>query len=169
MRTFRFVVVCSALLVSGSVVARATVAPSEPSGSLAVFNAVGTLAVHGDGVIFGVVGQGSLVLVNYRPGVPGATPMVSGATAHVEDGLVVYSGANIRFLLPEGRYSIQTSGSGIDLSAVGRGAISSIPPANAGPSGPPPGGLVALDGASFASFSAFGSSPGIFGPHALPS
>lgn len=168
MRTLRFVVLCSALLVSGGAVARASVAPPEAPGSLAVSDATGTLGVHGDGVIFGVVGQGSLVLASYRPTAPGAAPAVSGATAHVEDGLVVYSGADIRFLLPEGRYTIQTSGGGIDLSAVGKGSISigALPDTSLG--APAPGGLVALDGANAVPFSAF-VSPGLFSPHAVSS
>jgi len=165
MRCLRFVAVCTALLVPGAAVARADVTSPQAPGSLAVSDGAGALAVHGAGVIFGVVGQGSLVLVSYRPGAVGAVPAVSGAAARIQNGLVVYTGADIRFLLPEGRYSIQTSGSGVDLSAVGRGSISVSSVSAAGLINPPPGGLVALDGASSVSLAAF-ASPGLFSPHA---
>lgn len=166
MRRLGLVAACSALLLSGTGIARADVVAPQAPGSLAVSNGAGTLAVHGGGVIFGVVGQGSLILVSYRPGALSGTPAVSGATARMEDGGVVYSGTDIRFLLPEGRYSIQASGSGIDLSAVGRGSISVSAVATGGGTNLPPDGSVALDGASTVSFATF-VSPGLFAPHAV--
>jgi hypothetical protein len=166
MRDRRLIVVLSALLVSAAGVARADVVSPQAPGWLAVSDGAGTVSIRGDGVIYGLVGQGSLVLMNYKPGVAGGAPAVTGATAHVSDGLVVYSGLDIRFLLPEGRYDIEVIGSGIDLSAVGHGTASVVPPTAGAPAASSSGQMV-LNGASPVSVDTLTTS-GSFGPHTLP-
>jgi hypothetical protein len=39
---------------------------------------------------------------------------------------VVYSGSDVRFLFPGGKYTIQIEGTDIDISAVGRGNVSAV-------------------------------------------
>ena len=39
---------------------------------------------------------------------------------------IQYSGSDIRFLFPNGRYAFRVDGVGIDISAVGKGAVSAI-------------------------------------------
>ena len=41
-------------------------------------------------------------------------------------GNVVYTGSDVRFLFPGGRYTLVVDGAGIDLSAVGTGKLTAV-------------------------------------------
>jgi hypothetical protein len=92
-------------------------------GSLAVNGANGSLVVTGQGVIFGYFDQGSLLVFRYSPDSPNDAISVEGASARSGSGVTIYSGSQVRFLLPAGHYTVEVVGSGIDVSAVGHGTI----------------------------------------------
>jgi hypothetical protein len=96
-------------------------------GSLAVSGASARIIyVHGSGLIFGHVNQGTVTVVDYRPS-DQAVPQVTGSMVKAPVGTgTQYSGTDIRFLLPNGTYSLRLDGVGIDISAVGKGAVSAI-------------------------------------------
>ena len=97
---------------------------SASDGALAVSSAEGTISVQGRGLVFGQLDQGSLSIIDFRPDDPTSVITVSGAKARTSWGVTVYAGTGVRFLLPAGKYMIRLNGAGIDLSAVGKGAIS---------------------------------------------
>ena len=82
------------LVVLAAPAAALAAADATGDGSLAVTRASGTIFVQGRGVIYGHFGS-------------------SG----------VYTGTDVRFLLPSGRYTIELIGVRIDASAVGRGNV----------------------------------------------
>ena len=93
-------------------------------GALAVSAAEGTISVQGRGLLFGQLDQGALSIIDFRPDDPTSAITVSGAKARTSWGVTVYAGTSVRFLLPAGKYVIRLNGSGIDLSAVGKGTVS---------------------------------------------
>jgi hypothetical protein len=93
------------------------------NGSLVVTNAwVRQIVVQGNGLIFGHVDSGTLTVVSYDP-VDLRLPQVSGAVGRVVGNTMRYSGQDMRFLFPNGRYLITLEGAGIDISAVGQGTV----------------------------------------------
>lgn len=121
--------------------------PAGPSpGSLAIDAGNGTIVVSGDGVIFGYIDQGSLLVFSYRPYDPSASISVENARVSSNPTLTAYYGSGVRFLLPAGHYSIQIVGSGIDVSAVGAGTVT------AAGAGTGSDGWIAFDGGSQVSF-----------------
>ena len=103
----------------------ALAARSAPGdGSLVVSDAGGTIIVQGKGLIFGHFDRGSVTVLLYKAD-GNAAPSVSGAKMKpVDRNLnVVYSGNDIRFLFPGGKYMLRFDGVGIDISAVGKGTV----------------------------------------------
>jgi hypothetical protein len=96
-------------------------------GSLAVSGASARIiVVVGSGLIYGHIDQGTLTVFYYRP-VDTSTAQVSGTITKAPVGTAtLYSGSDIRFLLPNGRYWVRMDGSGIDISGVGKGTVSAI-------------------------------------------
>jgi hypothetical protein len=96
-------------------------------GSLVVSAANARLAVSGHGLIFGHLARGTITVVgDYKPDDTTALPTISGAKLRFTGGNLVYSGSDIRFLFPGGRYSLVVDGTGIDLSAVGSGRLTAL-------------------------------------------
>jgi hypothetical protein len=124
MRRACLIAVVSCLILPGAALAgdRSGVA-QQADGSLAVTAASGTIIVQGGGLIYGHLTQGTLWIVQYKPDDPTAVFSVTGAKAHLSGGYVVYSGSDIRFLLPAGRYVIELNATGVDISAVGHGIV----------------------------------------------
>jgi hypothetical protein len=119
------VVLATWLLLPAAAPARDVAGAGE--GSLTVTGASGSLLLTGKGLIFGHVDRGTVTVLSYKPD-GNAVPAVSGARMRLVGSTtnVVYSGGDIRFLFPGGRYSIEIEGSGIDISAVGKGTISAL-------------------------------------------
>jgi hypothetical protein len=94
-------------------------------GSLALNSASGTIYVSGRGLIYGHFDSGTLMVLDYRPDDGVSTPVVSSGKGKFVKGTGsgVFAGADVRFLLPSGRFTIELIGVGIDASAVGRGSI----------------------------------------------
>jgi hypothetical protein len=95
-------------------------------GALAVSSASARLiTVKGSGLIFGHIDQGTVTVLSYDAADTSA-PQITGAVPRIVGNAVVYSGADIRFLFPNGRYSLRFEGTGIDISAVGKGSIAAF-------------------------------------------
>ena len=96
-------------------------------GSLVVSGASARIIfVQGNGLVFGHINQGTLTVVDYR-GADQSNAQVSGSMLKLPAGSTIqYSGSDIRFLFPNGRYAFRVDGVGIDISAVGKGAVSAI-------------------------------------------
>jgi hypothetical protein len=93
-------------------------------GSLVVSGASARLiTVKGSGLIFGHIDQGTVTVVDYSAA-DSSAPQISGASGKVIGSMVVYAGADVRFLFPNGRYSLRFDGTGISISAVGKGWVS---------------------------------------------
>jgi hypothetical protein len=136
MRRLCLIVLVSVLTVPAAAVAASQVANGGSAagvsravgdGSLAVAGASGTIIVAGKGLIFGHFDEGTLTVLDYKSDDPTATLSVTGAKLKVNQGLSVYSGSDVRFLLPSGRYTVRLVGTGIDASAVGVGYVGTIP------------------------------------------
>jgi hypothetical protein len=92
-------------------------------GSLGVTGGSGTLFVQGRGVIYGHFASGTLMVLDYKSDDGVSVPAVSNARGKLVRGSGVFSGTDVRFLLPSGRYTVELIGVGIDMSAVGKGSI----------------------------------------------
>jgi hypothetical protein len=91
-------------------------------GSLAVANAnVKSIVVVGHGLIYGYVDQGAVTVISYVPDDSNQF-QISGAAAPTKPatGGARYAGSAMRFLI-SGTYTLKFEGSGINLSAVGKG------------------------------------------------
>ncbi|MEI8104979.1 MAG: hypothetical protein WCH31_03930 [Actinomycetes bacterium] len=111
-------------------VAPAAALPADRSagdGSLAVTSVNGKMILQGRGLVYGHLSSGAFVVLDYRPDDPTDISAVSGSRGRIVGGVLTYAAASdIRFALPSGRYTIQISGAGIDLSAVGRGTLTYV-------------------------------------------
>ena len=94
-------------------------------GAVALNSASGTIYVSGHGLIYGHFDSGTLMVLDYHPDDGVSTPVVSSGKGKFVKGAGsgVFAGADVRFLLPSGRYTIELIGVGIDASAVGKGSI----------------------------------------------
>jgi hypothetical protein len=92
-------------------------------GSLGVSGASGTIFIQGRGVIYGHFDSGTLMVLDYKPDDGVSTPAVSAGKGKLVRGGGSFTGLDIRFLFPSGRYTVELIGVGIDMSAVGRGSI----------------------------------------------
>jgi hypothetical protein len=109
---------CAATALAGGV--------ASGDGSLVVSGAsVRLLVVTGNGLIFGHVNQGTLTILDYSGDPPSV--QMNGSVLKLQVGSSTqYSGSDIRFLFPNGHYTLRFDGVGIDLSAVGKGAVTAI-------------------------------------------
>jgi hypothetical protein len=123
MRKLILILLAAVLLLPAA--ARAGLA-SPGDGSLVVSGADGKLTVHGKGLIFGHLDHGTITVVDYNPDSNTALPSVSGAKLKLVGGKVVYSGNDVRFLFPGGRYTLIVEGTGIAISAVGNGKFTAL-------------------------------------------
>src|SRR5262245_48776513 len=93
---------------------------AQGDGSLVVSNVDGVITVQVKGVIFGHFDHGSMTVLEFKadgnalPTVSSAKQKLSGAKLNV-----VYSGSDVRFLFPDGKYTLRFDATGVDLSAVG--------------------------------------------------
>jgi hypothetical protein len=123
MRRLSFVLLAFLLLLPAAAFARDVQAGD---GSLQVSNAwVRLIVVKGDGLVYGHIDSGTLILVGYDAA-DTRSWQVSGAPAKVVGGLVRYSGSDLRFLFPNGHYVLRLEGDGIDFNAVGKGTVTAF-------------------------------------------
>jgi hypothetical protein len=122
MRRFALVLLASLLLAPAAFADRRVAG----DGTLAVSGASArVIVVKGSGLIFGHIDQGTLTVLSYDAAGTSA-PQITGATARIVANVVVYSGTDIRFLFPNGHYSLRFEGTGIDISAIGRGNVAAF-------------------------------------------
>src|SRR5689334_10581446 len=112
---------CTLLLVASLALPAAATARdvSSTDGSLSVEHATGSVILTGKGLLFGHVEHGTVTVLSFKPD-GNAVPTVSGAKMKLVGSAinVAYSGNDVRFLFPGGRYSLEIDGTGIDVSAV---------------------------------------------------
>jgi hypothetical protein len=124
MRKLCLIMLASVLLVPGYALAERA-APGD--GSLVVTDANARISVSGKGLIFGHLDRGSVTVVgDYKPDDNSALSSVTGAKQRIVGKNVVYTGSDVRFYFPGGRYKLIVDGVGINLSAVGNGTFSAI-------------------------------------------
>ena len=68
-------------------------------------------------MIYGHFDQGTLIVIDYKADDSSDAAAVTGAKLKGRS----YTGADVRFLFPSGRYTLTLIGNGINLSAVGQG------------------------------------------------
>lgn len=119
MRRFSLILALSLLAFPAAAFAR-TAAVGD--GSLSIANAnVNWIFVSGHGLIYGYVDQGAVTVYSYTPDDSNQF-QISGAAAPTKTpaGGTRYTGSAMRFLI-SGAYLIKFEGTGINLSAVGKG------------------------------------------------
>jgi hypothetical protein len=115
-----------AVLVALAVPAAALARPVERGdGTLAVKNATGRVTVYAKGTMLGRVVDGQLTILDLSPNGDNEVQVVGydRKPQLKPNGAAVYTGSNMRFRIVGGAYSAVVTGSGIGLSAVGRGTV----------------------------------------------
>ncbi len=118
--------ICLILFLTAALGAPAAAVASDRAagdGSLGLSAANGTVVVKGHGVIYGHFDQGTLFVLDYKPDDGASVPAVSNSKVRSGRGGAVYSGTDVRFLLPSGRYTIQLIATDVNASAVGKGSV----------------------------------------------
>jgi hypothetical protein len=118
-----FLILLASLVLAPTALADRAERRAVGDGALAVSGANARLiSVKGSGLIYGHIDQGTLTVLLYKAA-DTSPPQISGATPRIVGKAVVYSGSDIRFLFANGAYSIRLEGTGISISAVGRGTV----------------------------------------------
>jgi hypothetical protein len=93
-------------------------------GYLAVEDGKGVVQIAARGSVIGRVGQGRILVIDANP-YDAVRPRIRGARWHARRSrkMTVYGGRNLRYRLAGGFFRLRLAGLGIDLSAVGRGAV----------------------------------------------
>lgn len=122
MRKLILVLLAGALVIPAAALAERA---AQGDGSLVVTGATGRLVVSGHGLIYGHIANGSIIVVgDYKPDDATSLSSITGARQSIVGKNVAYSGTDVRFYFPAGQYTLIFEGTGIDISAVGRGTIS---------------------------------------------
>jgi hypothetical protein len=117
----RFCLLLAVVLCTPAIAAAADTSAGD--GALGVSGADGTIYLQGHGVIYGHFDSGTLMVLKYVPDDGISVPAVSSSKAKYSRGTGVYSGADLRFLLPSGSYTIELIGVNMNASAIGKGSI----------------------------------------------
>ena len=96
-------------------------------GTLSIRDARGTFAVKATGGVIGSFARGRVIVTDPDPN-DGTGPIVTGDDWHKDrsDTTTVYGGSRVRFRLIGGSFKIRVIGVGVNLSVVGRGAVSLV-------------------------------------------
>ena len=118
---FAFLGVLAAPLVGGTA---AVGSPPGNDGVLSVKNAEGRVVIVGRGAVIGRFDKGQVTIKDPNPN-DGTGPIVTGAdqTSQLGEKTTRYSGANIRFRIIGGSFTVTVYGTDVDLSAIGRGLV----------------------------------------------
>ena len=93
-------------------------------GSLSVTGASGTIVIQGRGLIYGKFDAGTLMVLSYKPDDGVSVPAVTSDKAqYTKPGAGSFTGTDVRFLLPSGRYTIELIAVNLNASAIGQGNI----------------------------------------------
>jgi hypothetical protein len=131
MRRFSLILVVMVLAFPAAAFANAG---AVGDGSLAVANGnVKAIILSGHGLIYGYVDQGAVTVISYTPDDSNQFQISgAGAPTKSQSGGTRYAGSAMRFLI-SGAYTLKFEGSGINISAVGKGTASAV-----GTDPPPP-------------------------------
>lgn len=115
---------------------------AQGDATLSLARARGVVLIVARGALIGRCDACTIVATEPNVG-DGVVPVVRGATREriVNAATTAYTGTELNFLVLGGRYRLRVSGTGIDISAAGRGSV-----LLAG-EGPPDDGLYSLSGA----------------------
>ncbi len=121
MKALALLGVLSAFAFSGSALATSS-GPND--GALSIKNADGRIVFNGRGGVIGRLDKGQITIKDPNPN-DGTGPIVNGAdsTSSVGDHTTRYSGANIRFRIIGGSFTVTVSANGVDMSVIGRGLV----------------------------------------------
>src|SRR5437763_2274430 len=100
--------------------------PNSGPGSLSVRNGRADLILQVRGAVIGRIGKGTLTLTDndpYDEQVPDVRGQIKHRPKPLSDATTVYRGRKIRFRVVSGTYRVHLEGTGIFLSAVGRGWV----------------------------------------------
>jgi hypothetical protein len=118
-------IACSLAVMAAIAVASAGAAVDQP-GSLSVDDGRGSVMLELRGSILGRLGNGTIRVTDLTPRDPFGE-IVTGKNLIAEERVgpraVLYRGQGLRFRMLGGRYRIRVVGTGIALSAVGRGVV----------------------------------------------
>jgi hypothetical protein len=98
--------------------------PASTDGTLIVKDGVGRIVINAKGGVIGRFDRGQVTIKDPIPG-DGTGPIVTGAEAEhsINDTTTRYSGANVRFRIIGGKFSITVEATNVDLSAIGNGTV----------------------------------------------
>jgi hypothetical protein len=116
---------CSLAIMAAVAVTSAVAAVDQP-GSLSVDQGRGVVMLELRGSVLGRLGNGTIRVTDLTPRDPFGE-IVTGKNLSAEERVgprtVLYRGQGLRFRMLGGRYRIRVVGTGIALSAVGRGLV----------------------------------------------
>jgi hypothetical protein len=119
------------ILLAGLLAAPAAFAASGAAGDgvLELRDVYGNVSISGEGVLWGQMDKGALVVTD--PGAGDGDVSVTGAdkpSRVLPDGSVVYAGRHLTFRITGDTYKLQfNNGNGIDLTTVGVGKATIVP------------------------------------------
>jgi hypothetical protein len=116
---------CSAALAAGLLVAGPVSAAEPTSGAVSVENGKGTVTLEMRGSVLGRLALGTLRVTDQTPNDRFGALVTGRKVTQERTGprTVVYRGQALRFRMLGGAFRIVARGAGIDVSAVGRGAV----------------------------------------------
>src|ERR1700745_475138 len=122
MRTFALTLVL-ALAIPAVAAARPG---NKGDGTFAVKNAAGQITVNAKGTVLGKLDEGTVTVTDMTPGGGDEPPTVVGADRKpvVKGTTTTYKGNGMRFRFAGGMYVVTVTGTGVNVSAGGRGTAS---------------------------------------------
>ena len=119
------------ILLAGLVAVPAALAASSAAGDgvLELRTVYGNVSINGEGVLWGQMDKGALVVTDPVAGDGDVSVTGADKTPRVlPDGSVVYAGRDMTFRITGGTYKLQfLNGNGIDLTTVGVGKATIVP------------------------------------------
>jgi len=113
----------SALLLAAFTVPAALSADTPGDGTLSVKRGRGIVVLKLKGTVIGRLTSGKVQVKDFRP-FDGNVPLFTGCKVkHPTIGLSVCQGRKIGYRVLDGRFNVNVRGSGISISAVGRGTV----------------------------------------------
>jgi hypothetical protein len=113
----------AALLLAAFTVPAALSADTPTDGTLSVKRGRGTVVLKLKGTVIGRLTNGRVQVKDFRP-FDNNVPLFTGCKVrHPAFGITVCQGRNIGYRVLDGRFNTNVRGSGISISAVGRGTV----------------------------------------------
>jgi hypothetical protein len=117
----RFLVVST--LLAACTVPLAEAAGSPGDGTLSVKRGRGTVVVKLRGTVIGRVANGRVQVRDFRPFDANDPQLTCRHPRYISAAVTLCRGRNIGFRVDDGRFNVNVRGSGIWISAVGRGSV----------------------------------------------